>query len=517
MGEQAKPSGPDLTRGVPVASVKPGGSVTGQVDGEAVLLVRQGDEWFAIGAVCSHYGGPLGEGLLVGDTVRCPWHHACFSLRTGEAIRPPALHDVSCYRVEQADGTVRVTGKIAPKTVRTPAHTGRGPSSVVIVGGGGAGDNAAATLRREGYAGPITVVDPDTDAPYDRPNCSKDYLAGNAPEDWLPLRAPDWDRDQGIERLRGRRVTALRPRDRRVELDDGSTRDYGALLLATGATPVRLGPEVDHGGAPVHYLRSLRDSRAIIAAAREGARAVVIGASFIGLEVAASLRSRKLEVDVVAPDRRPLERVMGPQLGDFIRSLHEEHGVRFHLEHKPAEISAGGVALDSGERLPADLVVVGIGVRPNLELAQAAGLAMDRGVTVNERLETSVPGIYAAGDIARWPDPHTGERIRVEHWVVAERQGQTAARNMLGLGRRFDAVPFFWSQHYDVSINYVGHAEQWDLLDVDGDPSARDCAVWFRRGDRTYAVATIFRDKESLETEAALERGREALGETISR
>jgi NADPH-dependent 2,4-dienoyl-CoA reductase/sulfur reductase-like enzyme/nitrite reductase/ring-hydroxylating ferredoxin subunit len=517
MGEQAKPTGPDLTRGVPVASVKRGGSITGHVDGEAVVLVRQGDEWFAIGAVCSHYGGPLGEGLVVGDTVRCPWHHACFSLRTGEAVRPPALHDLACYLVEVTDGTVRVTGKAEPKTVRTPARTEGLPASVVIVGGGAAGDNAAATLRREGYGGPITIVDPDADAPYDRPNCSKDYLAGNAPEEWLPLRPPDWDRDRGIERLRGRRVVALRPRDRRVELDDGGTRDYGALLLATGATPVRLGPEVDRGGVPVHYLRSLKDSRAIISAAREGARAVVIGASFIGLEVAASLRARKLEVDVVAPDRRPLERVMGPQLGDFIRSLHEEHGVRFHLEHKPAQIGGGQVTLDSGERLPADLVVVGIGVRPNVELAEEAGLAVDRGVTVDERLETSAPGIYAAGDIARWPDPLTGERIRVEHWVVAERQGQTAACNILGLGRRFDAVPFFWSQHYDVSINYVGHAERWDALDVEGDPSARDCAIWFRRGDRTYALATIFRDKESLETEVALERGREALGEVASR
>ena len=517
MGEQAKPSGPDLARGVPVASVKRGSSITGQVDGEAVLLVRQGEEWFAIGAVCSHYSGPLGEGLLVGDTVRCPWHHACFSLRTGESIRPPALHDLACYRVEVSDGTVRVTGKVDSKTTRTPARKQGLPASVVIVGGGAAGDNAAATLRREGYGGPITIVDPDTDAPYDRPNCSKDYLAGSAPEDWLPLRSAEWDKDHGIERLRGRRVVALRPGDRRVELDDGSARDYGALLLATGATPVRLGPEVDRGGVPVHYLRSLRDSRAIIAAVREGARAVVVGASFIGLEVAASLRARKLEVDVVAPDRRPLERVMGPQLGDFIRKLHEEHGVRFHLEHKPAAIRAGGVTLDSGERLAADLVVVGIGVRPNVELAQAAGLTIDRGVTVNERLETSAPGVYAAGDIARGPDPHTGERIRVEHWVVAQRQGQAAAHNILGLGRRFDAVPFFWSQHYDVAINYVGHAERWDMLDVDGDPGARDCAVWFRRSDRTYAVATIFRDKESLETEAALERGREALGEVVSR
>ncbi|HET7424185.1 MAG TPA: FAD-dependent oxidoreductase [Gemmatimonadales bacterium] len=515
MGEQAKPSGPDLTRGVPVTSVKRGGSVVGQVDGEAVLLVRQEDEWLAIGATCSHYNGPLGEGLIVGETVRCPWHHACFSLRTGEALRPPALHPVTCYRVEVSGETVRVTGKVERKAA--PAARKNAPASVVIVGGGAAGDSAAATLRHEGYGGPITIVDPDADAPYDRPNCSKDYLAGNAPEDWLPLRSPEWDRDNGIDRLRGRRVATLRPGERRVELDDGSTRDYGALLLATGATPARLGPEVDRGGMPVHYLRSLRDSRAIIAAAREGGRAVVIGSSFIGLEVAASLRARKMEVDVVGPDTRPLERVLGPTLGDFIRGLHEEHGVRFHLERKPAEITGGAVTLDRGERLAADLVVVGIGVRPNVELAQSAGLAVDRGVSVNERLETSAPSIYAAGDIARWPDPLTGERIRVEHWVVAQRQGQAAAQNILGLQRRFDAVPFFWSQHYDVAINYVGHAERWDVVDVDGDPSAHDCSVWFRRGDRTYAVATIFRDKESLETEAAMERGREALGEAATR
>jgi apoptosis-inducing factor 3 len=512
MGEQVKPSGPDLARGVPITSVKPGGSLVGQVDGETVLLVRREDEWLAIGATCSHYGGPLGEGIIVGDTVRCPWHHACFSLRTGEAIRPPALHPVACYRVEVSGDTVRVTGKVERKPARSAARKGD-PASVVIVGGGAAGDSAAATLRQEGYAGPIIIVDPDAEAPYDRPNCSKDYLAGSAPEEWLPLRSPEWERDQGIERLRGRRVAALRPGDRRVELDDGSTRDYGALLLATGATPVRLGPDVDRGGMPVHYLRSLRDSRAIIAAAPEGARAVVVGASFIGLEVAASLRARKLEVDVVGPESRPLERVLGPTLGDFIRGLHEEHGVRFHLERKPAEIEAGGVTLDRGERLPADLVVVGIGVRPNLELAQSASLAIDRGVNVDERLETSAPGIYAAGDIARWPDPLTGERIRVEHWVVAQRQGQAAAQNILGLDRRFDAVPFFWSQHYDISINYVGHAERWDTIDVDGDPSAHDCAVWFRRGDRTYAVATIFRDRASLETEAALEWGGKVRGE----
>jgi NADPH-dependent 2,4-dienoyl-CoA reductase/sulfur reductase-like enzyme len=357
----------------------------------------------------------------------------------------------------------------------------------------------------EGYEGTITVVDPDPDAPYDRPNCSKDYLAGTAQEEWMPLRAPEFDRDCRIERLRGQRVKELRPGARQVLLEGGRTLSYGALLLATGATPIGLPPGVDRGGLPVYYLRSLGDSRTIIAAAKPGRRAIVFGASFIGLEVAASLRSRELEVHVVAPESRPLERVIGPQLGDFVRKLHEEHGVQFHLGQKAREISAAGVVLENGDRLDGDFVVAGLGVRPNVELAEAAGLTLDRGVVVNEFLETSGPGIFAAGDIARWPDPHTGDRIRVEHWVVAERQGRTAARNILGRREPFDAVPFFWSQHYDVSIDYVGHAERWDTVEVDGDIDGRDCAVRFTRGGRVLALATIFRDRESLEVEASME------------
>ncbi len=500
---QDGPTGPDLTQGVPQDQVADGGSLAGQVGGEAVLLVRRAGEWFAIGGACSHYSGPLPEGLIVGETVRCPWHHACFSLRTGESLRPPGLRDVACYSVDAREGKVFVTGRKA-KPARASAR-GVHPKSVVIVGGGAAGDSAAATLRREGYDGSITVVDSDGDAPYDRPNCSKDYLAGNAPEDWLPLRPADFERAQRIDRLRGRRATALDPSGKRVQLDDGSKLEYGALLLATGASPIRLGKDVDSGATPVHYLRSLADSRAIIAAAAGARRVAVLGASFIGLEVAASLRARDLEVHVIAPDPLPLHRVLGPDLGRFVQTLHEEHGVVFHLNTKPRGVGKGQVALGDGSTVAADFVVAGIGVRPNLELAEAAGLKLDRGLDVNELLETSAPGIFAAGDIARWPDPHTGERIRVEHWVLAQRQGQAAARNMLGYGEPFDAVPFFWSQHYDVPINYVGHAERWDRIEVEGSVADRDCAVRFVRGDRTLALATIYRDQESLRFEARLE------------
>jgi NADPH-dependent 2,4-dienoyl-CoA reductase/sulfur reductase-like enzyme/nitrite reductase/ring-hydroxylating ferredoxin subunit len=505
MGSEPALSGPDLTSGVPISQIPDGSLLAGHAQGKPVLLARSGSEWFAIGAVCSHYSGPLPEGLMVGDTLRCPWHHACFSLRTGEALRPPALNDVSCWRVEQRGDMVYVTGK-APKAERTASRR-RGPDSVVIVGAGAAGNSAAETLRREGYEGSLTLYDPDPDAPYDRPNLSKDYLAGTASEDWIPLHPPEFYEERGIRIVHDRRVMAIEPKARRIRLDDGQTREYGALILATGATPVRLPAEMERTTPPVHYLRTFADSKAIIAAAANAKCAVILGASFIGLEVAASLRARKLEVHVVAPDARPLERVMGTELGGFIQKLHEENGVVFHLQQKAREITGGAVTLENGERLKPDFVVVGIGVRPNMELAERAGLTIYRGVVVDERLQTSAPGIYAVGDIARWPDPHTAERIRVEHWVVAQRQGQAAARSILDQDQRFDSVPFFWSQHYDVPINYVGYAERWDSIEVDGSIEAKDCAVRFKRGGRTLAVASMYRDRQGRVAERAMVLG----------
>jgi NADPH-dependent 2,4-dienoyl-CoA reductase/sulfur reductase-like enzyme/nitrite reductase/ring-hydroxylating ferredoxin subunit len=506
MGETKKQATLDLSKGIDGSTLAEGGMILGRVGDADVVLARSGNELFAIRAQCSHYRGPLVEGLIVGDTVRCPWHHACFSLRTGEALRAPALDPLPCWRVERDGDRIFVREKLpAAQPAPLAASARQAPSSIVIVGGGAAGVAAAEMLRRKGYDGPVTMISADADPPVDRPNLSKDFLAGEAQDDWIPLWPNDFYQEQRIEMVLGRRVSSIDPAKRTVQLDDGSDRSYEALLLATGAEPVRL-PIPGAQDDQVRYLRTFADSRAIVERAAKARHVVVVGASFIGLEVAASLRARDIAVDVVAPDSTPLERVMGVEVGRFVQSLHEAHGVTFHLGQTVARVDGRRVMLSGGGTLDCDFLVLGVGVKPVVAVAEHAGLAMDRGISVNEYLETSVPGIFAAGDAARWPDPHSGERIRVEHWVVAERMGQFAARNMLGAGERFDSVPFFWSQHYDVAINYVGHAERWDEVRIDGSLDAQDCQVEYRSGGRTLAVATVGRDRASLEAEAGMER-----------
>ena len=494
--------GPNFETGCEIGNVPDGGMLLGHAFGEAVLVARQGRELFAIGATCTHYGGPLAKGLMVDCTVRCPWHHARFDLRTGEAIAAPALNDVACYKIEKRGELCFVTAKADEKPAQKPKSS---PASVVIIGAGAAGNAAAEMLRREGYDGLVTMITADEFLPYDRPNLSKDYLAGTASEEWIPLRSADFYREQKVETFTNTSASAIDTRRRQVTLSDGRSLSYGALLLATGAKPVRLqipGDDLPH----VCYLRTLADSRHIIAKAENAKRAVVIGASFIGLEVAASLRERKLEVAVVGKGSLPLEKILGRELGQLIRETHEQHGVKFHLGRTPAVIQDRQVQLDDGTILDCDLVVVGIGVRPNTSLAETAGIATDNGVLVNEFLETNVSGIFAAGDIARWPDPRAG-RIRVEHWVVAERQGQTAARNILGAREPFVVPPFFWSNHFDLHIRYVGHGSGGDRALVSGDLKSKDASVIFRAGDKLTAVASIGRDRENLEAELALERG----------
>ncbi len=500
--EQTQAAGPDLSQGVALAAFV-GGKLLGHVGEDEILLVRLGDGIVAVGAQCTHYHGPLAEGIVVGDSVRCPWHHACFNLRSGEAEHAPAFDPLSRWRTEQRDGKIFVREKLEAAKKAGP-KAGTAGEKFVIVGGGAAGFAAAEMLRREGFQGSVTMLSDDAAPPVDRPNLSKDYLAGSAPEDWLPLRPDDFYSENNIALNVGTKVRSIDTAARTVVTDDGRSFGFDRLLLATGAEPVRLsipGAEQPH----VRTLRSLADCRAIIERAARARRALVVGASFIGLETAAALRARDIEVHVVAPEQVPMARILGPEMGAFVRALHEQHGVVFHLGESVTAFEGKRALLKGGAALEADLVVVGIGVRPRLSLAEQSGLTLDRGVSVDAFLETSVPGIYAAGDIARWPSARFGA-IRVEHWVVAERQGQTAARNMLGRRERFDAVPFFWSQHYDVPINYVGHAEQWDAITIEGDIAAKDCLLRYKRNGRVQAVASIFRDVASLEAELAMQR-----------
>jgi apoptosis-inducing factor 3 len=505
MSHRSKSTGPDLTLGIAQDELADGSKLLGHVGDEEVLLVRSGSAFFAVGAQCTHYHGPLAEGLVVGGTIRCPWHHACFDLRTGEALRAPAFDSIPCWAVEVRNGRVFVSRrKDQPAPSRIGSLSGDAPQSMVIIGGGAAGFAAAEMLRREKFAGSIVMLSNDAAAPVDRPNLSKDYLAGAAPEEWVPLRPQSFYTENAIDLRLSTDVGGIDPGAQEITLSDGERIPYDRLLLATGAEPIRLWiPGSDD--ANIHSLRSLADCRAIIRRAQTARRAIVLGASFIGLEVAAALRARDIEVHIVAPEKQPLSRILGPEMGRFIQSLHEEQGVIFHLGETATSIAGNQLTLKGGGVLEGDLVVAGIGVRPRIDLAVRAGISVERGVIVNACLETSVKGIFAAGDIARWPDPHSGACIRVEHWIVAERQGQTAARNMMGRRERFTAVPFFWSQHYGVPVSYVGHAENWDEIAIEGDIPGKDCVLRYKRNGRTLALASVSRDYESLQAELAME------------
>jgi NADPH-dependent 2,4-dienoyl-CoA reductase/sulfur reductase-like enzyme/nitrite reductase/ring-hydroxylating ferredoxin subunit len=482
-------SGPDLQAGIAVDDVRDGGMLAGHVGDDAVLLVRKGDEFFALDAFCTHYHGPLVEGVIVGETIRCPWHHACFELRTGSAACAPAMKPLRVYSTIRAGASIRVA--------RIANH-------IVIVGAGAAGSFAASELRRNGFGGRVTLLTAEDRLPYDKPNLSKDYLAGRAPADWIPLRGEaDYANDR-IELRLQTTVDEVDPARGEVRLASGETIAFDRLILATGARARRLDIPIA-ADTRVHYLRTWADADALLAIADAPRRAVVIGASFIGLETAASLRERGLDVTVIGAEEHPLERVLGRDVGAFIRHTHESHGVRFRLGRRPVEIRADGVVLDDGSVEACDLVVAGIGVEPDVTLAERAGLTIDRGIVVNELLQTSAPNVFAAGDAARFPNVRTGKSIRVEHWVAAGRQGQVAARNAMGRQERFTAVPFFWSQHYDLVFAYVGNAERADDAELFGSLTEGNAAVVYRDGGRIAAVATLFRDDVSLAIEAAME------------
>jgi apoptosis-inducing factor 3 len=492
---------PDLAKGVPASAVPDGGMLVGKVGDDEVLVARVGGELFAVGAHCTHYQGPLGEGLIVGDTVRCPWHHAHFCLRTGAARAAPALDPLKRWVVQETEGLIQVgLPEVAAPAKRASRSKVR---RVVVVGGGAAGLAMADMLRREGFDGSLTLLSADADAPYDRPNCSKDYLAGQAQPEWMPLRDPGWYASNNVELQLEAEASNLDLAGKTVGLKDGRSFGYDALLIATGAEPVRL-PVAS--GPNVFVLRSLRDADAIIAAAGRARRVAIVGASFIGLEAAAALRSRGLEVHVAAPEPVPLARIMGEEIGRWVLDLHSRAGINFHLGHGVRGWNGGHLALDNGETIEADFLLLGVGVKPRTQLAEAAGMTVDRGIIVDERLRTSAADVYAAGDVARYPDLRTGQPVRIEHWVHAERQGQHVARMILGDDAPFSDAPFFWSAHQDATIRYAGHAEVFDPPAIDGSLERQDAEVRFSQNGRLMALATVGRDLNCLKAGVELER-----------
>ena len=503
VGEAQAAAGPDFSAGFPLSDIPDDGTVSGRVGDEAVLLSRFEGSLYAVSGSCTHYGGHLADGVAEGGSVRCPLHHACFDLKTGAALRAPALDPLDRWQVDVDSDRAYVSYKLKRLSDEAP-EIDSDVRRIVIVGGGAAGLACAIELRRLGYSGEISMLSADRDPPCDRPNLSKDYLAGTAQEEWLPLRTDEWYSDNRVDLRLSTDVSHVDVDAKTVHCASGDELPYDKLLIATGSEPNRLNaPGFD--GANVLTLRTIADASAIIEQAKEGTRAVIIGSSFIAMEAAAALRARKVEVDIVSVEHIPFDRVFGIAVGEHIKNMHEKNGVRFHLGRVASSFDGTTVSISAGEQIPADFVVVGIGVQPRLHLARSAGAEIGNGVVVDSGMRTSVPDIYAAGDITCYPDPFTGERVRIEHWVVAERQGEVAAANMLGQDRQFDSAPFFWSEQFGTSIRYVGHASQWDQVLVDGDIDSGEFIIrYFDKGEHR-ASASIGRDVDNLEDELALE------------
>ena len=467
-----------------------------------ILLARVDDQFHAVSASCPHYGAPLAEGALCGTRVVCPWHHAVFNVTNGDLEEPPALDALVHYGVRVEGERVMVT--LADETEdRRPVAMVESddvadPRQFVIVGAGAAGYAAAQTLREEGFRGSLVMITRDDRVPYDRPNLSKDYLHGHADPEWMPLRSQEFFDEHDIKLILNREVADVDPRAKTITFESGETIDYDAALIATGGVPIRLNiPGSDLKNVCV--LRSFADADAIIETAGRSQRCVVVGASFIGMEAAYSLRERGLEVTVVAPSSEPFEVTLGGEVGAVFRRLHERHGVRFKLGSIvygfEGSHNVEAVVLDNGERIETDMVVVGVGVRPVTHFLHGVELDQSGGVVVDSRLRAA-DSLYAAGDIVSFVDQRTGERLRIEHWRTAQQQGRTAARNMLGRDVAFDGVPFFWTRQFDSALLYVGHAPSWDEIIYQGDVSTHDFLAFYVKDNRVLAVAGMNRDAE---------------------
>ena len=469
------------------------GALKAVVVGEAkVLLSCDASGVFAVGATCPHAGGPLIEGARNGHRIVCPWHKATFCLRRGAVLDPPAVDALPRYPVRVADGRILVGDEALEQDAVEPGTDGR---TFVIIGSGAAGASAAQTLRAEGFGGAIVMLDRENRVPYDRTLLSKYHLSGEKGGEKTPLQTQAWYRVHRIER-RTAQVTGMDPEKRTIDCADGLQLHYDQALIATGATPAM--PSLrGHDLQNVFTLRSRADADAILAQAERSTRVAVLGASFIGMEVAAALRERGLNVTVVGKEQTPFAKQLGTTVGKVFVTLHERRGVSFR---HGAEITAldgshavTGVRLASGETIGADLVVIGFGVTPATEAFTGLRRGDDDGITVDKTLRAA-DRLYAAGDIATFPYGDT--RIRVEHWRVAQQHGRIAALNMLGRGARYGAVPVFWTIQYMKRLDYIGHAPDWDDVVIQGDLDQQDFIAYYVKSGQVAAAAGMGRDAD---------------------
>lgn len=469
----------------------------GEVD---LLLARVEGRYFATGAHCTHYGAPLADGVLSGEEVMCPWHHACFNVTTGRQEEPPGLDSLPRFDVEvRGDEVVvhvpeEVDGhRVVPMASRDTADE----QVYAVLGGGAAGAYAVEAMRAAGFEGRIVLITHGDFPPVDRPNLSKHYLSGEAPDEWIPLRSPDFYASHDIEVMEAT-VTEVDAAAKQITVEDGRVLGYDKLLLCTGGMPRTLsvpGTELPE----VFTLRSLEDSRAIREKVYGDRHAVVVGASFIGMEAAWSMREQGIEVTVVAPDSVPFASTFGEDIGRRIQQIHEDHGVQFRLETRIGSIGGTDrvqeVHLNDGTMLEADLVVVGVGVRPATDYLTGVELAGDGGVAVDEYFQAA-DGLYAAGDIARFPYWRSGDSVRIEHWRTACQQGRHAGYTMAGQARPYRGVPFFWTTHFGTHFRYVGHAEAWDELTIHGDLDEPSFLAFYVSEGTVQAVLGVGRDRE---------------------
>ena len=492
----------------------PQGTMTEIEAGKTTLLLSHVDgEVYAISGHCSHYGAPLAQGALSGKQVVCPWHHACFDVTTGDHLEPPGLNALTRFAVRVDGDEVYVSIPEDAEPQRKPAATGRDEGrsdeqTFVILGGGVAGEHAAETLRDEGFSGRLVMVTKDDYTPYDRTKLSKEITAAEEPGD-LELRDPSFYEERDIELL-FKEVATVDVSAKTLTFTDSETLAFDKLLVATGSVPRSLevpGADLEN----IFTLRTLQDAKRILAAAEKGDEAVLVGSSFIALELANALQEKNVTVAIVAPESVPFEKVLGERVGKKIQANHENQGTTFYLGQKVESIEgdaqAERVVLEDGTELEADFVVVGIGVTPATDFLQGLELAEDGGVKVDATLKAA-DDVYAAGDIAQFPLPRTSEQVRIEHWRLAAQHGRTAARNMLEQNVPYDGVPYFWSAQPDLKLRYVGHAESFDGVLIDGNVDAGEFIAYYLKNGAVRAAAGVGRDTDMAALEHLMKQGK---------